>query len=602
MRKIIKSIIASVATTVLVVASSSVYSAEWIDNSGLIPDWVPDSEVTTEGTHPDWLKTLIMMQFRIETVSDTHDFKGAVKALDHCAELGVNGVWINPVYQKSEANRLSSNNGYGIYRYDQIDSVMTGTTDKEESFRVAKDFVDEAHKRNIRVFFDIVVWGVDKDSPHLTENPEWFMYNGDMREGWGGYLFNWSNQSWREWYINNAVQIALKTGIDGFRCDLEPSVTGYNLWGEVRRRLWEEHDRKFAIISEGTNTRAYGVYDFEQVGVGEEPGEPMKWDAENYFMENNIVDSILTGKGIGTKDMQLTGHSGEARYYTMNLLTHDSKAPRVRRNKVRIGYQAILAPFIPFWNIGEEWNNPRVMLPNGTGVMYFNTIQWDKIDEPANREFFEAVKKMIRIRRTYTEIFEYYPENHKETNICKVHTDGGGLQAYARFAEGRGVLVVPNIEDTKKITVTMPYAEMGIAGAQGYKITDLMTDKVVLTDTADKLNTITVEIEREDQRILLVEATGTIPTQPAPTATPQAATITPGADSISEDEISDISISSSDGSVHSGSGSEINTDDEKEQMSDDMRLIFFALAVVILIGAGFGIFYYLLKKGKIFRT
>ena len=443
MKKTLKTLISILITTILMFSLFLVSGEEIINNSALLPKWVPDNQVKVEGSSPDWIKTLIMMQFRIETVSDTHDFKGAIKALNHCQEVGINGIWVNPVYEKSEANRAGSNNGYSIYRYDQIDSVMTHTTNKNRSFEVAKEFVDEAHKRNIRVFFDIVIWGVDKDSPHLTENPEWFMVNGAMREGWGGYLFNWSNKEWREWYINNAVQIALKTGIDGFRCDLEPTVTGYDLWAEVRRRLWEEHGRKIAIMSEGTSFRILGVYDFEEVGVGEEPDADMKWDAENYYMENNIVDSIKTGKGIGIKNLQLTGQGGEARFYTMNLMTHDSRAPRVRRNKVRIGYQAIFAPFIPFWNIGEEWNNPRVLLPNGTGVMYFNTIQWDKMNEPKNRTFFEAVKKMIRIRRSYPFIFEYYPDNHKETNICKVESDGGGLQAYARYANKKGILVVP---------------------------------------------------------------------------------------------------------------------------------------------------------------
>ncbi len=605
MKRILLTIV--LAASVLAFAMpAAIHGASGISNADLMPKWVPDSQVVLEGASPDWVKTLVMMQMRIETVSDTHDFAGAVKALDHCQELGVNGIWINPVYQKSEANRLASNNGYSVYRYDQIDSVMTGTTNREESFKVAKAFVDEAHKRNIRVFFDIVVWGTDKESPHVTEHPEWFTVNDELREGWGGYLFNWSNPSWKEWYTNNAVQIALKTGIDGFRCDLEPHVTGYNLWAEVRRRLLEDYGRKIAIISEGTSSRMGGIYDFEQVGVGEEPDSEMKWDSDNYFMENNIVDRILTGQGIGIKDFQITGHGGEARFYTFNLVTHDSKAPRVRGSRVRIGYQAIFAPFIPLWNIGEEWDNPRSLLPNGTGVMYFNKIQWDVMNEPVNKEFYESVKKMISIRRSYPNIFNYYPDNHKSTNICKVATDGGGLQAYARFADGNGILILPNTEETKTIRAMIPYQEMGMLGAERYQVTNLVTGAILASGTASQLKDVSVQVATDDQAVLLVEALSALPQQPTPT--PKTSGTVSAGTSSSESGSSGETISE-DSQTSSGSEALSETISEESQspandggMFSSLQLILIAVAALVIIGAGFAVFYYLYTTGKILKN
>lgn len=577
-----------------------------INNSKLMPKWVPDSQVTMEGTTPNWVKTLIMEELRIETASDTHDFKGAVKALDHFQEMGVNGIWVTPVYQKSETNRASTNNGYGVCAPDQIDSVMTGTTDKEKSFTVAKGFVDEAHKRNIRVFFDIVIWGVDKESWIVKQHPEWVSKNGTLTEGWGGYLYTWSNPEWREWYINNAVQIALKTGIDGFRCDLEPTVTGYNLWEEVRKRLYAK-GRKIAIISEGTSSRMNGVYDFEECGVGEEPDADMKWDAQNYYMDNNIVDSVKTGKGIGSKSFQMTGHGGEARFYTMNLLTHDSSAPRVRGNKVRIGYQAIYAPFIPFWFIGEEWNNPRKLLSNGTGVMYFNTIQWNAMQETDNRAFYESVKKMIQVRRTYPEIFENYPDNHKETNICKVESSDNSLQAYARYGGGKGILIVPNVDDKRKMTITIPYGDMQMLGAKGYKVTDLITGTVVKNDTAANIKTLSLDVETQDMRVLLVEATSTLPAQPTPTPSTskiQSSGMASSSDassgsvqSVNTDSGSAVSVVS--GTSSSSVSSTNSGTKENSAPFTTVQLVLICIGSLVIIGSAFMIFYYLLNSGKI---
>ena len=71
-----------------------------IDNSALIPKALPDGEVKMEGMSPDWTKTLIMAQFRIETATPEGTFQSATKVLDHYAETGVNGLWINPIWQR----------------------------------------------------------------------------------------------------------------------------------------------------------------------------------------------------------------------------------------------------------------------------------------------------------------------------------------------------------------------------------------------------------------------------------------------------------------------------------------------------------------------
>ena len=78
--------------------------------------------------------------------------------------------------------------------------------------------------------------------------------------------------------------------------------------------------------------------------------------------------------------------------------------------------------------------------------MFNNYIDWKTLDIPENRAFYEDFKKMLRIRRQYPEIFEYFPDNHRESNICKVDSNCN-LQAYARYADGKAILVLPNYSD-----------------------------------------------------------------------------------------------------------------------------------------------------------
>lgn len=109
--------------------------------------------------------------------------------------------------------------------------------------------------------------------------------------------------------------------------------------------------------------------------------------------------------------------------------------------------------------------------------LYGNVIDWAQKEE--NRDFFELVKKMIRIRRQHPEIFEYFPGSHRDSNICKVATDRPGLlQAYARFRNGRAVLIVPNnTEKAERFRITIPFREAELAAGKTYRVTDLLEDR-----------------------------------------------------------------------------------------------------------------------------
>ncbi len=484
-----------------------------ITNSSLVPDILPDSETLYDGPSPEWLKDLVMMQFRIETSNASHNFKGAVRVLDHLNEMGVNGVWINPVFQKSEADRPGHNNGYNCSDHTRIDEVIADTKDPAEALAAAAQFVEEAHKRKIRIFFDITIWGTSKDSPWIRTHPEYYQQkeDGTFAETWGGYAYNWFDGRFREWYVQNAVDIVMKTGIDGFRCDLEPDITGYKLWKEVKQRL-QRLGRKVVLIAECGSTDEEYTFDFQQgcMGLDDDWDEKTYTDTNqtDYFFRNNIVDCIRSGKGHGKASEQKLKRSGMQKYYCHNLCCHDHYGPVVQGSRVRIGYQAIFAPFIPCWYIGEEWNNPKEFI-GGDGVMYFNKISWEEKDKPENTIFFEDVKKMIRIRRSYPEIFHFYATNHRNSNICKVYANDTIIQAYARFAGGRGIMVLPNLfKEERTIPVRIPFDDMQIAEADEYELVDLYSGTVLQTGSRKALYKVDLKLRPEFTEAVMVCAKG----------------------------------------------------------------------------------------------
>jgi hypothetical protein len=472
------------------------------------------------------VKTLIMAQFRIETATPEGTFASATKVLDHYAEMGVNGLWINPIWERG-----SKDNGYANYGPNTIEPILTGTKSIQGSRETVRRFVDEAHKRNIRVFFDIIVWGTSENAPLVTQHPEFYLKrHGELVPAWGGWAFNWESAGLQDWYQQAAVEFIEKTGADGFRVDLAPNTSGY-YFKQVRDPLYAK-GHKIALFSELPNERK-DTFDFEQMGAhgwNEEPtwGDRAKYkDQERRFghhyefpFRNNIVDAIRTGTGIGKAKLQRQQQGGRFRFYTANLLCHDDKAPFVCGNRVRFAYGSIFAPFIPLWWIGEEWDNPKdLRSPGNTGVMFLNTIDWSKRDSGVGRVFFEDVKKYIRIRRRYPEIFECFPENHRDANIVKVETSKRGipnnLQAYARYGSDKAVVVVPNYAagdgaDSNccaEFEIAFDCAALGLRGASPrgtYKVTDLMTGEVLFQKAQQSMR-LHVSILAEHLGIYLVE-------------------------------------------------------------------------------------------------
>ncbi len=473
---------------------------EKTDNSALIPAYVPDESVQLEPAEPggeamtpDWAKTLIMTEVHIETATPEGTFVSALSVLDHCAETGVNGIWVTPIYEKGPGG-----NGYGNIGPHTVEPALTGTSDTEKGWEAVKQFVDQAHKRNIRVILDIITWGTVTAAPLFAEHPEW--YNGTA---WGNQAFDWTNEEFREWYISVAVDNILKTGADGYRCDCEPNYTGYTVFDKIRRRC-AEAGRKILIIAEDGCMRKDN-YDFEQDGVlnyiGWSRGEQYQNPKNFYIDEFDLVDSVKNGIIIGENSLQQRKRGGQFRFYTYCVSNHDYQYSIVNGNRLVLGYQAIMAPFIPLWYYGEEFN-----LRAEKQVFYFVPVDRSLLDDYDNGLFFEDIKKYIKIRRTYPEIFEYWPENHRDANICAVRADGLTLQAYARYKGSRMILVVPNNEGkTQAAAVYVPFDEASAGGYGSYTIRDLMTGAVIAEGTREEISSFNAVIEDRHIGVYLVE-------------------------------------------------------------------------------------------------
>lgn len=372
-RKITKRILSWFLIVALLLIPTDVYAEEtYIDNSDVMPLYVPDEEVQLEKVvgagfseqpaSPDWLKTAIMAEVRLDTASTNGTLDGLVPMLEHYQEMGVNVLWVTPVHEMGEY--LANPNGYNNLGVHTIEPDLTGTKDYEAGWAKFADFVEEAHKRNIRILLDIVPWGVAPTSPLLETNPSLFK-SGDqsdipdnVAEGqrynyqwnhWGGYSYNWESEAFLEWFSSNILDIIETTDIDGIRADLDPSFAQYAFWDQVRAEALEM-GHKIVVMSEQQNDRD-DDYDLEQFGVmgydgWTDPQGNSTWEdggtthttwnyalqfhkqyVRDFFLEKNIVECVKNGTYIGKRETQQ--YKDDSKAY---MLTTDKVNPGTIKN------------------------------------------------------------------------------------------------------------------------------------------------------------------------------------------------------------------------------------------------------------------------------
>ena len=111
-------------------------------------------------------------------------------------------------------------------------------------------------------------------------------------------------------------------------------------------------------------------------------------------------------------------------------------------------------------------------------LYYYGRLKMDALERPACRKRYETIRRYLEIRRSFPEIFTSFPDNHKESRIVKIAVSGlDSYQPYARYAQGKAVLVVPNATQTEAhVTISIP-AVPGLS--ESCTVTDLLSGEVL---------------------------------------------------------------------------------------------------------------------------
>lgn len=216
-----------------------------------------------------WYQNAVFYEMYIRAFCDSSgdgngDFQGAISKLDHVKSLGVDCIWILPMYPSP-----LKDDGYDVADYYDIHPDYGSLED-------FKAFLDAAHQRGLRVVIDLVMnhtsdqhpWfqsaRKDPDSPYRdyyvwsdtgTEYADTRIIFLDVEESNWTYDPEAGQYYWHRFYSSqpdlnydnpavheemlNAVRFWMEMGIDGFRADAVPYL--YEREGTNCENLPETH-------------------------------------------------------------------------------------------------------------------------------------------------------------------------------------------------------------------------------------------------------------------------------------------------------------------------------------------------------------------------
>lgn len=276
-----------------------------------------------------WWKESVVYQIYPRSFMDSNgdgigDLQGIISRLDYLKELGIDVVWLSPVYKSP-----NDDNGYDISDYQDIMSEFGTMEDWEE-------LLGEMHKREIKLIMDLVVnhssdehiWFAE--SRKSKDNPfrDYYIWregrNGKEPNNWGSnfggsawklddktgeyylHLFskkqpdlNWDNPKLRN-EIYDMMTWWLEKGIDGFRMDVVNFISKVEGLPDDEPKPGKKYASGSKYYRNGPRIHEYlremnekALSKFNVMTVGEMPGVTPEWARQYTGESRNELNMVF---------------------------------------------------------------------------------------------------------------------------------------------------------------------------------------------------------------------------------------------------------------------------------------------------------------------
>lgn len=395
------------------------------------------------------------------------DLRGILHKLDYLTDLGVNALYLNPIFEGASNHRYNTTDYYRIDprlgSLEDYDSLVTAA--HRRGMRIVLDGVFNHCGRGFFAFYDVMERG-----PHSAYK-DWFhvrrfpldAYGPGKAEAYQGWWdvkslpkFNTSHPDTRR-YLLGVARHWIERGADGWRLDVPNEIDDDSFWAELRHEVKEANPEAY-LVGE--------IWEADARWVGENHFDGLMLYPLRKLILDFIADEALTASGFVEKVESLTRAfpEGFRDHHYLLLGSHDTE--RVRTLCGGDAQRVRLAALIQFTFAGAPavYYGDEVGLEGGKDPDTRRAFPWKEAAWDSGLR--DWIKALIRIRSQCAALRrgEWIPIfTDDESSVC----------AYARRWGGQAALVVANAS-AQRSRIDVPLASVGWEGVSS--LTDLLED------------------------------------------------------------------------------------------------------------------------------
>ncbi len=397
----------------------------------------------------------------IDSDEESGNFINAVERLDEIKAAGVNVLHVLPITPVGKLKSLGTAGSlYAIADFDSINHQLVDLTSQMTPMEQAKYFVDECHKRGIKVVIDLPSCGA---YDLFLTNPELFIKDKKQLSivptDWTDVrlLNTGNNENLNQDVLDvhkRFVDMVMDIGADGIRADvatLKPS----KFWEEIINYS-RERNPEFLYLAEASDSwreppskyAEFTPYD-KLLEAGFDGYYGSFFNLKDWKTADEFIEHIKFNKKL------LTSYS-EDKSVIMSFTTHDEVSPIVLKGEnlsVMMAWLEATLPFNPYFidgfQFGDDyiypWANSKAKFTETDDDYYF--VHRGKLD------IFNYSRKpqgdSELVKDNFKRAFDF--RNNNLDLVTKgtwspIKTDKPSVFAYTRSYQGETILVVGNLD------------------------------------------------------------------------------------------------------------------------------------------------------------
>lgn len=328
------------------------------------------------------------------------DLQGILDHLDHLSELGVNALYLTPLFTSP------SNHKYDTVDYRQIDPSFGDV-------KLLRKLVQACHDRDIRVVLDAVFNHASEQFPPFqdvlehgenSKYKDWFHLSGfpvEVKDGRANYdtfgfygnmpKLNTANPEVKQYLLDIAVYWIEEADIDGWRLDVANEID-HHFWRDFRKTV-KRAKRDVFIIGEVWTDALRWLH-------GDQFDSSM-----NYPFTNSVLDffssedkpASLFAEEVNKLLIRYPQQTNEALF---NLLSsHDIPRAKTRLGGDRLRLKLAVVFMMTSMGVPCIYYGDEIGMDGGDDPDCRKCMEWD--EDKQDKELFDFYKLMIALRKEH---------------------------------------------------------------------------------------------------------------------------------------------------------------------------------------------------------